>query len=169
MFDAINFKILHSHETQLSLSSEPAVSCPRYTKKTVTSVDEVIHEIKEARDHERIVRVRGSEHSPADHIMDRDENGMFNYCKFVNQAACAGEDFLLTFVVFNFKYKKTEYMLIGSRQRLKDIQIDPKITLGDTEVNRVSKKKPWGLWLMMSFFGEIMWTLQLPRFQKESV
>ena len=45
-------------------------------------------------------------------------------------------------------------MLIGSRQRLKDIQIDPKITLGDTEVNRVSEKKPWGLWLMISFFGE---------------
>ena len=60
-------------------------------------------------------------------------------------------------------------MLIGSRQRLKDIHIDPKITLGDTEVNRVSEKKPWGLWLMISFFGEIMWTLQLPRFQKESV
>ena len=60
-------------------------------------------------------------------------------------------------------------MLIGSRKRLKDIQIDPKITLGDTEVNRVSEKNPWGLWLMISFFGEIMWTLQLPRFQKESV
>ena len=30
--------------------------------------------------------------------------------------------------------KKTEYMLIGSRQRLKDIQIDPKITLGDTQL-----------------------------------
>ena len=61
-------------------------------------------------------------------------------------------------------------MLIGSRQRLKDIQIDPKITLGNTEVNRVSEKKnPWGLWLMISFFGKIMWTLQLPRFQKESV
>ena len=60
-------------------------------------------------------------------------------------------------------------MLIGSRQRLKDIQIDPKIRLGDTEVNRVSEKKPWGLWLMISFFGEIMWTLQLPRFQKETV
>ena len=65
--------------------------------------------------------------------------------------------------------KKPEYMLIGSRQRLKDIQTDPKITLGDTEVNRVSEKKAWGLWLMISFFGEIMWTLQLPRFQKESV
>ena len=36
-------------------------------------------------------------------------------------------------------------MLIGSRQRLKDIQIDPKITLGDTEVNRVSEKKPLGI------------------------
>ena len=60
-------------------------------------------------------------------------------------------------------------MLIGSRQRLKDIQIDPKITLGDTEVNRVREKKPWGLWLMISFFGEIVWTLKLPRFQKESV
>ena len=35
-------------------------------------------------------------------------------------------------------------MLIGSRQRLKDIQIDPKITLGDTEVNRVSEKKALG-------------------------
>ena len=45
----------------------------------------------------------------------------------------------------NFKYnKKTEYMLIGSRQRLKDIQIDPKITLGDTEVNRLSEKKNLG-------------------------
>ena len=40
--------------------------------------------------------------------------------------------------------KKTEYMLIGSRQRLKDIQIDPKITLGNTEVNRVSEKKNLG-------------------------
>ena len=41
--------------------------------------------------------------------------------------------------------KKTEYMLIGSRHRLKDIQIDPKITLGDTEVNRVSEKKTLGI------------------------
>ena len=45
----------------------------------------------------------------------------------------------------NFKYKKTEYTLIGSRQRSKDIQIDPKITLGDTEVNRVTEKKPLGI------------------------
>ena len=36
-------------------------------------------------------------------------------------------------------------MLIGSRQRLKDIQTDPKITLGDTEVNRVSEKKTLGI------------------------
>ena len=36
-------------------------------------------------------------------------------------------------------------MLIGSRQRLKDIQIDSKITLGDTEVNRVSEKKTLGI------------------------
>ena len=41
--------------------------------------------------------------------------------------------------------KKTEYMLIGSRQRLKDIQIDPIITLGNTEVNRVSEKKTLGI------------------------
>ena len=45
----------------------------------------------------------------------------------------------------NFKYKTNlEYMLICSRQRLKDIQIDPKITLGGTEVNRVSEKKTLG-------------------------
>ena len=30
-------------------------------------------------------------------------------------------------------------MLIGSRQCLNDIQINPKITLGDTDVNRVSE------------------------------
>ena len=36
-------------------------------------------------------------------------------------------------------------MLIGSRQHLKDIQIYPKITLGDTEVNRVSEKKTLGI------------------------
>ena len=35
--------------------------------------------------------------------------------------------------------------MIGSRQRLKDIQIDPKITFGDTEVNRVSEKKSLGI------------------------
>ena len=32
-------------------------------------------------------------------------------------------------------------MSIGSRQRLNDIQIEPKIKLGDTEVNKVSKTK----------------------------
>ena len=35
--------------------------------------------------------------------------------------------------------------MIGSRQRLKDIQIDPKIKFGDTEVNRVSEKKSLGI------------------------
>ena len=36
-------------------------------------------------------------------------------------------------------------MLTGSNQHLKDIQIDPKITLGNIEVNRVSEKKPLGI------------------------
>ena len=36
-------------------------------------------------------------------------------------------------------------MLIGSRQRLNDIQIKPKITLGDTDVNRVSETKTLGI------------------------
>ena len=37
-------------------------------------------------------------------------------------------------------------MLTGSRQRLRDIQIDPNMTLGDTEANRVSEKNvgDWG-------------------------
>ena len=39
----------------------------------------------------------------------------------------------------------TVYMLIGSRQLLHDIQINPKITLGDTEVNRVSESKTLGI------------------------
>ena len=39
--------------------------------------------------------------------------------------------------------EKTEYMLIGSRQRLNDIQT-PTIRLGDTEVNRVSEMKNLG-------------------------
>ena len=38
-----------------------------------------------------------------------------------------------------------EYILIGSRQRLNDIQIEPKIKLGDTEVNRVSETKTLGI------------------------
>ena len=36
-------------------------------------------------------------------------------------------------------------MLIGSRQRLNDIQIEPKIKLGDTEVNKVSETKTLGI------------------------
>ena len=40
--------------------------------------------------------------------------------------------------------EKTEYMLIGSRQRLNDIQT-PTIRLGDTEVNRVSEIKTLGV------------------------
>ena len=36
-------------------------------------------------------------------------------------------------------------MLTGSNQHLKDIQIDPKITLGNIEVNRVSEKKTLGI------------------------
>jgi hypothetical protein len=40
--------------------------------------------------------------------------------------------------------EKTEYMLIGSSQRLNDIQI-PTIRLGDTEVNRVSEIKTLGV------------------------
>ena len=36
-------------------------------------------------------------------------------------------------------------MLIGSIQRLTDIQIDPKITLGGTEVYRVTEKKTLGI------------------------
>ena len=32
-------------------------------------------------------------------------------------------------------------MLIGSRQHFNDIQINPKITLGDTDVNRISETK----------------------------
>ena len=78
MFDIIKFKILHSHESQLSLSSKPAASRPSYTEKTVKSVEDIKNEIQEARKQKRIVRVRGSEHSPADHIMDSDENGTFN-------------------------------------------------------------------------------------------
>ena len=41
--------------------------------------------------------------------------------------------------------EKTEYTLIGSRQRLNDIQITPTIRLGDTEVNRVSEIKTLGI------------------------
>ena len=44
--------------------------------------------------------------------------------------------------------KKTEYMSIGSRQRLNDIQIEPKIKLGDTEVNKVSKTKTF-MWCIV--------------------
>ena len=36
-------------------------------------------------------------------------------------------------------------MLVGSRQRLNDIQIKPKIKLGDTEVNKVSETKTLGI------------------------
>ena len=36
-------------------------------------------------------------------------------------------------------------MLIGSRQCLNDIQIKPKITLGDTDINRVSETKTLGI------------------------
>ena len=36
-------------------------------------------------------------------------------------------------------------MLVGSRQRLNDIQIEPKIKLGDTEVNKVSETKTLGI------------------------
>ena len=36
-------------------------------------------------------------------------------------------------------------MLMGSRQRLNDMQIEPKIKLGDTEVNRVSETKTLGI------------------------
>ena len=41
-------------------------------------------------------------------------------------------------------FEKTKYMLIGSRQRLNDIQT-PTIRLGDTEVNRVSEIKTLGV------------------------
>ena len=41
--------------------------------------------------------------------------------------------------------KKTEYILIASRQRLNDIQIEPKIKFGDTEVNKVSETKTLGI------------------------
>ena len=37
--------------------------------------------------------------------------------------------------------EKSECMLIGSRQRLNNIQMEPKIKLGDTEVNRISETK----------------------------
>ena len=40
--------------------------------------------------------------------------------------------------------EKTEYMLIGSRQRLNDIQT-PTIRLGDTEVNTVSEIETLGI------------------------
>ena len=36
-------------------------------------------------------------------------------------------------------------MLIGSRQRLNDIQMNPKITLGDTNVNRAIETKTLGI------------------------
>ena len=36
-------------------------------------------------------------------------------------------------------------MLIRSRKRLNDIQIEPKIKLGDTEVKRVSETKTLGI------------------------
>ena len=41
--------------------------------------------------------------------------------------------------------KKTEYMIVGSRQRLGKIDSDPEIKLGETNIKRVKKTKTLGI------------------------
>ena len=41
--------------------------------------------------------------------------------------------------------EKTEYMIIGSKQRLTNITNDPKIELGEAEIKRVEKSKTLGV------------------------
>ena len=41
--------------------------------------------------------------------------------------------------------EKTEYMIIGSKQRLSNITNDPKFELGEAEIKRVDKSKTLGV------------------------
>ena len=44
-----------------------------------------------------------------------------------------------------FNKKKTEYMIVGSRQRMSNITTKPKIVLGDSAIKRVTKAKTLGV------------------------
>ena len=45
----------------------------------------------------------------------------------------------------SFNKKKTEYMIVGSRQRMSNITTKPKIVLGDSAIKRVTKAKTLGV------------------------
>ena len=44
-----------------------------------------------------------------------------------------------------FNKKQTEYMIVGSRQRMSNITTKPKIVLGDSAIERVTKAKTLGV------------------------
>ena len=78
MLNMIDFKFPQPNEHQKNLSNKSGTSCHSYTEKIVKSVEELSTVIKDAVKEKKIVRVRGSEHSPADHILGSDEEGMCN-------------------------------------------------------------------------------------------
>ena len=53
------------------------VKCPNFQTRTVNNEGDVIRAIRDAKEMRGIVRVCGSEHSPADHIIGSEEHGMF--------------------------------------------------------------------------------------------
>ncbi len=53
------------------------VKCQNVENRIVNNMDEVKNAIVDAKSMGRIVRVRGSEHSPTDHIIGSNEHGMF--------------------------------------------------------------------------------------------
>ena len=51
----------------------------------------------------------------------------------------------LTSNKLTFNKKKTEYMIVGSRQRISNILTDPIVKLGDSTIKRVNKSKTLGV------------------------
>ena len=57
---------------------------------------------------------------------------------------------------------KTEYMIIGSRQRISNLVTDPKIELGESVIKRVHKSKTLGVIID----EHLLWNHQIQKFQK---